>query len=706
MPKYLPAPAIASAVARLVTSRAQRGFTDFLILKHALSSKQEDTVPFSMRDPNFTNAIWQIAGVDQSLSGTSSSNLPEAPFFKVFGTAQGVSKKMLTNGSADTLSGPNWQNVVRIVGRRPRRGGLQPDYEEHLEELLLKQAGVKPELSDAAVWYHRASDITPVLHGLGEANEKLQKALEMAFVRDLGLTQGEIDCLFKVSLGRLDLAEDELRDTPADPEDYLPTPAASEGAIQVEIANIVDAFHTDATGKGVGLEISKSLVTRLVAALLSKRFVILTGLSGSGKTRIAQAFARWITPSIVPAEVFPVGSKIEGASSTYLITKSDSGILELEGEDGKTVALPMSIIEEWANYIEQNDVPNTISGRELRDKVEVKSKYTAYLHRLESHYKPAAFWLAAERKRNESTKCYTVVPVGADWTNNENIVGYADALRTPREGIPGSYVTKPALDLIRQASVSARAHVPHFLILDEMNLSHVERYFADVLSSIESEEPIPLHDGGKRVDDSGTVVPDSIGLPPNLFIIGTVNVDETTYMFSPKVLDRANVIEFRITEEEIESFLKDARAVDLADLDGKGVAFGEELLQQAARIDVAIQDLGEAVQDDLATCLKALFSALEKVGAEFGFRSAYEISRFVYFHATVASPKWEFSDAVDAAIMQKLLPRLHGSKTKLGPVLDELKKVVTASKYPLSAEKIERMETRLKQNGFTSYAEA
>ena len=72
-----------------------------------------------------------------------------------------------------------------------------------------------------------------------------------------------------------------------------------------------------------------------------------------------------------------------------------------------------------------------------------------------------------------------------------------------------------------------------------MNLSHVERYFSDFLSAMESEDPIHLHDNMKL-----NVPPWKIELPLNLFVVGTVNVDETTYMFSPKVLDRANTIEF------------------------------------------------------------------------------------------------------------------------------------------------------------------
>ena len=72
-----------------------------------------------------------------------------------------------------------------------------------------------------------------------------------------------------------------------------------------------------------------------------------------------------------------------------------------------------------------------------------------------------------------------------------------------------------------------------------MNLSHVERYFSDFLSAMESEDPIHLHDN-KELEAPKW----KIELPINLLVVGTVNVDETTYMFSPKVLDRANTLEF------------------------------------------------------------------------------------------------------------------------------------------------------------------
>lgn len=82
--------------------------------------------------------------------------------------------------------------------------------------------------------------------------------------------------------------------------------------------------------------------------------------------------------------------------------------------------------------------------------------------------------------------------------------------------------------------------MPYFVLLDEMNLAHVEYYFADFLSVLESgrdengftRESIKLHDVEKVEEEQG--IPKEIKLPPNLYIIGTVNMDETTYSFSPK----------------------------------------------------------------------------------------------------------------------------------------------------------------------------
>jgi 5-methylcytosine-specific restriction protein B len=188
-----------------------------------------------------------------------------------------------------------------------------------------------------------------------------------------------------------------------------------------------------------------------------------------------------------------------------------------------------------------------------------------------------------------------------------------------------------------------------------MNLSHVERYFADILSAIESSEDIPLYEGAQRQCD-GRDIPRALPLPDNLFIIGTVNVDETTYMFSPKVLDRANVIEFRVTAEELAAFLEKPEAPDLNKLDAKGLTFAAEFVNAASQLVAAIPD-----------------NLFRGQNTEFGYRVAREAARFLHFYQKfggfAAVDKSWFKDAFDSIIVQKFLPKLHGSRSKLEGLL-------------------------------------
>ena len=184
-------------------------------------------------------------------------------------------------------------------------------------------------------------------------------------------------------------------------------------------------------------------------------------------------------------------------------------------------------------------------------------------------------------------------------------------------------------------------------------------------------------------------------------MIGTVNVDETTYMFSPKVLDRANVIEFRVSDDEMKSFLENPVKPDLDSIAGQGAQYAKAFVSAAKQRDVP---LDEEVRAQISEVLMKFFPTLKDAGAEFGYRTAHEICRFVYFHKELSSEPWKIESAMDAAIMQKLLPKLHGSKKKLGPVLEALSEL--CGEYPASAEKIERMQKRLGEHGFTSFAEA
>src|SRR5690606_16610410 len=241
-------------------------------------------------------------------------------------------------------------------------------------------------------------------------------------------------------------------------------------------------------------------------------------------------------------------------------------------------------------------------------------------------------------------------------TNREPLLGYPNALQPEEYVKPDSGV----LDLIMQAN--NHPDLPHFLILDEMNLSHVERYFADFLSVMESGEEIPLYAEG-TVNNG---VPSKLKMPTNLFIIGTVNIDETTHMFSPKVLDRANTIEFRVSQEEMQNFLGNIRSIDMNQLEGKGAGMGESFLDMAANKSFETKDIVEINES-----LVKFFGELNKTGAEFGYRSATEILRLLNQLSTIDS-KLTTNEKIDIAIMQKLLPKLHGSRRKLCPVLETL----------------------------------
>jgi 5-methylcytosine-specific restriction endonuclease McrBC GTP-binding regulatory subunit McrB len=412
------------------------------------------------------------------------------------------------------------------------------------------------------------------------------------------------------------------------------------------------------------------------------------------------------------------------------------------------------MIREWADWILENGgTRDALSPRQIREGVKSSSAFSDQLHSFETHLKAAAFALLEAQEISCSALQYALIPVGADWTGNENILGYPDGLDASR------YVSKPALQVMLNAA--AQPDLPHFLILDEMNLSHVERYFADILSAIESGEPIPLYEGPERFLDAERKqpVPGKLTLPDNLFIIGTVNVDETTYMFSPKVLDRANVIEFRMDAAELSRFLEDPQKPNLNDLNGKGAEYGPAFVKASRSPAVSVPVEAKAAFESE---MMLLFHVLQEHGAEFGYRVAHEAARFLYFYrelggfaeadelrATERLGEW-FDDAMDAVIVQKLLPKLHGSRSKLEGLLwalgivcawdrsaldptekdaellelckeaglatepkyspESLWKQMEAAERPVrykrSFDKILRMQRKLERDQFTSFAEA
>ena len=272
-----------------------------------------------------------------------------------------------------------------------------------------------------------------------------------------------------------------------------------------------------------------------------------------------------------------------------------------------------------------------------------------------------------------------VIPVGSDWTDNRNVLGFVNHLRPAPDGLR-LYESTPILELILRAAKDVSR--PYFLILDEMNLSHVERYFSDFLSAMESGRPIPLHTSSTSLKSpQGTDVPANLTLPDNLFITGTVNVDETTYMFSPKVLDRANVIEFRVTKDDAGAFLA-AGAGGLAEIAAAPASAAQAFLalsRKARKKPVSdlvfhSDDALKSKRKALSEALTELFGIMYKHRMEFGYRTMHEVLRYAGVDYELAADRatWSWAACLDVQILQKILPKLHGSKKRVEQLLVDL----------------------------------
>ena len=388
----------------------------------------------------------------------------------------------------------------------------------------------------------------------------------------------------------------------------------NETVQSVDLAEVCNAFSSALLNSGVSFgSAHRDFVRTFVTSLATKRLVILTGLSGSGKTQIGLQFGDWLG-----------------------------------------------------------------DGRSL------------------------------------------VVPVRPDWTGTESLFGYEDALMPSKES-QRAWQVPEVLDFMLKAAADRTN--PYLLVLDEMNLAHVERYFADVLSGMESDrECLPNlkkdQDAYWRCDPSRP----KLVFPRNLFIVGTVNVDETTYMFSPKVLDRANTIEFRISTPDLNLDIKRP---------SRCAAGNSDLVRSFLAI---AQDDNWHLQHPMKEVetffnhFKDLHALLSEAGLEFGHRVLFEALRFGSVLNAAGEENWQV--ALDLQVMQKVLPRLHGSRRRLESTMCALAKFCFDLRYePLSRPeeyisrfdpivppqgnpvlvrsfgKVQRMTRSLRANQFTSFTE-
>lgn len=316
---------------------------------------------------------------------------------------------------------------------------------------------------------------------------------------------------------------------------------------------------------------------------------------------------------------------------------------------------------------------------------------------------------------------FELIQVKPNWHNSMEVVGY-------KSNIGGShYEFTPFIEFIARAWL--HQEVPFFLCLDEMNLAPVEQYFAEFLSAIESR----TKEGGKYLtdpiikpfesfdtkDSQGTVIdclsdamiakligpldtPQKIQLavhfktkgltlPQNLIVMGTVNMDETTFSFSRKVLDRAMSIV--MNEVNIESYFN-----------GQSDIIDEELTSplSSALIDRPIKGLEEINNDTVIVrqFFNEVNELLENTPFKLGYRAINEL--LLYSSAAKLFGSTSVNDDLDQFALMKILSRIEGDKRSIKDLLEKLQTVIDGN-FTNSNMKLKQMAETLKESQFVSY---
>ena len=344
-----------------------------------------------------------------------------------------------------------------------------------------------------------------------------------------------------------------------------------------------------------------------------------------------------------------------------------------------------------------------------------------------------ACWEAdSEEYKSQKPKNFAMIQVKPNWHDSSELIGYVS--RVSGEPV---YVAGDFLKFIAKAWENL--DVPHFLCLDEMNLAPVEQYFAEYLSVIESRKNID----GEIVTDAiiekcaeqwyfdltaklttnddvrTRFMNEGITIPKNLIVVGTVNMDETTFSFSRKVLDRAMTIE--MNEVDLEG-----------GLDKKYESIGK--LGEAELIGYAVEGVdvyadNKEVCDTAISYLKAINEKLEGTPFKVAYRTRNEFLLYVVNNLPYNKDengedipqKLVIARALDEITNMKILSRIEGDETKVSErFLNDLRETIKkelnrisqkeysgtkgkeGTEYAVSLAKLKEMTTRL-GSGYTSF---
>ena len=421
-----------------------------------------------------------------------------------------------------------------------------------------------------------------------------------------------------------------------------------------------------------------------------------------------------------------------------------------EGKGKDLLALYLNIYKQYKKLAQKSNVKTKSQiGFKMNDDIDVK--YCSYVSAIKS--KPflllagisgtgksrivrelaRACWEEGTKEyKDPKPKNFEMVQVKPNWHDSSELIGYVSRVSGSPVFVAGDF-------LKFVAKAWENPEVPHFLCLDEMNLAPVEQYFAEYLSVVES----------RKADENGVITTDpilkkceeqwyfdmtaqltiddevrarfnkdGIAIPQNLIVVGTVNMDETTFSFSRKVLDRAMTIE--MNEVDLYGGLDDGH-----EKIGKLEA-GNLIGTAVEGIDVYREN--KEVCDTALNYLQAVNYNLEGTPFKVAYRTRNEFLLYVVNNLPYNKdkdgkeiPQQEvIARALDEITSMKILSRIEGDSDKIGNLLEELGKTVSEQLnvisgkdysekkndgekvYSVSLAKLKEMEDRLK-SGYTSF---
>ena len=332
----------------------------------------------------------------------------------------------------------------------------------------------------------------------------------------------------------------------------------------------------------------------------------------------------------------------------------------------------------------------------------------------------------AERFSCHSPANFCLIQVKPNWHNSMDVVGFKSNIGKDGE----HYEYTPFIEFIGKAWKNL--NTPFFLCLDEMNLAPVEEYFAEFLSAIESRsidangsyetDPIikPFKDFGDKVafemikhligedtldsDLAKRLYNKGLTLPQNLIVMGTVNMDDTTFSFSRKVLDRAMSIE--MNEVDYDAFLAGTTEDDIPVL----IDCNELLVKRPIKSQ-EVKDEIDGIR--ITNFLKDINSILEGTPFKLGYRAANEA--LLYVAASKSFGSDEIASALDDFTLMKILSRIEGDNSKLKTangdcILEKLTEflcsansIVSGLKNSKSLAKLRQMSLALERDHFVSF---